>query len=337
MKKFVMAALLASNCSVAFADPSDEVIFQLKSSVVKVHTVTKSGGQSVGTGVVVSPEHVATNCHVLANASGITVRKFGDNYAPVALKADWKHDICLLRFQGLDLPAVALGDSDHLRYEQRIFSIGFPGGIPKPQVTAGNIKALYAHDDSHIIRTSAAFRMGASGSPLLDEDGKLIGINTFKSPGRNAYFYNVPVKWVKALLNAPETTTVQQEDLPFWDAPEELRPFFMQVVLPLQEERWDALERVATLWAEREPSSTEAWYYLALAEDRSGRGQQAMVHYRKSLELNPQHPAALYNMGVLASRLGDKSDYDQVLVALSGIDQAMAVELEQAVHPAAAQ
>ncbi len=110
------------------AEPSPDLTYQLKGSVAKVHVVTKSGGHGVGTGVVVAKDMVATNCHILANANGVNITKFGDSFAPVALKADWKHDLCILRFQYLDLKPVELGDSETLHYEQSMFSIGFPGG-----------------------------------------------------------------------------------------------------------------------------------------------------------------------------------------------------------------
>jgi hypothetical protein len=332
MNRSIAVAMFGMLCGQAAAEPSHELVFQLKASVVKVITSTKSGGQGVGTGVVVSQDHVATSCHVLANANGITIRKMGENHLPVAMKADWKHDICLLRFQGLPLTPVPLGDSENLQYEQPVFSIGFPGGVPKPQVTTGKIKALYIHDDSQIIRTSTSFIMGASGSPVLDDNGKIIGINTFKSPGRDAYFYNIPVKWVKKLLDAPETSTIQQEDLPFWDAPEELRPFFMRVVLPLQAEHWSELEQIAVLWTEREPASPEAWHYLGLAQDRQGKPGQAISNYQKVLVLNPHHPATLFEIGMMASRAGDRAEVEKMLLALNEIDEDMAEELRRAIR-----
>ena len=125
------------------AQPNNELIYKLKASVVKVHVTTKSGGHGVGTGVVIGKDSVATNCHVIANATGVKISKFGDSFVPDTIKADWKHDICILRFQYLDLIPVELGDSENLANEQAIFSIGFPGGPPKPQSTYGKIKALY--------------------------------------------------------------------------------------------------------------------------------------------------------------------------------------------------
>lgn len=312
------------------AEPSPDLTYQLKGSVAKVHVVTKNGGHGVGTGVVVAKDMVATNCHILANANGVNITKFGDSFAPVALKADWKHDLCILRFQYLDLKPVELGDSEALQYEQSMFSIGFPGGPPKPQVTFGKIKALYPFDDSVVVRTDASFIMGASGSPVFDEQGKLIAISTFKSPGRGAYFYNIPVKWVKALLDAPETTNLQSEVLPFWDAPPEARPYFMQVVLPYQQGEWAELEKIARDWVMKEPNTSEAHYYLALAQANLGRDQEAEKNFQKVLALQPQHTGSLMGLGLIASRSGNTLEVSRMQAALGAIHKDLAEEFNQA-------
>ncbi|MFW5432142.1 MAG: trypsin-like peptidase domain-containing protein [Methylophilaceae bacterium] len=276
----------------AKADARHELSYRLKGSVVKVHVGTKGGGHGVGTGVAVGEDLVATNCHVLANSVGVKVTKFGKGLIPVALKADWKHDLCILRFEYAELTPVELGDSENLAYEQNIFSIGFPGGPPKPQYTEGKIKALYSLDDSAIVRTDSSFVMGASGSPVFDNDGKLLAISTFKSPGKNAYYYNLPVKWVKALLKQPDITSMQTDVLPFWDAPEESRPFFMRVVSPFKHSKWDDLNRIAELWTKKEPTSAEAFYYTGLAKEKLGELAQAKIAYQQSLKLHPKHPSA---------------------------------------------
>ncbi|MCE9633075.1 MAG: trypsin-like peptidase domain-containing protein, partial [Methylophilales bacterium] len=275
MAKLLLATLLFFVLNQALAEPPEILVDALKPSVVKVQIYTKSGGRGLGSGVVVSNNLVATNCHVLAGSNGVAVVKMGESYAPVGVRSDWKHDLCLLRFTDLPFPAVVLGDSETLKYEQEIFSLGYSGGAPKPLTTWGKIKALYPMDDSQIVRTSASFRMGASGSPVFDEAGRLVAVNTFKSPGRQSYYYNVPVKWVKQLFDAPETAIIEQGDLPFWDAPEEARPFFMRVVIPLQNEEWAELERIAKLWIEREPNNAEGWYYLGLAQDKQSRSMEA--------------------------------------------------------------
>lgn len=312
------------------AETVTELAFKLKASVVKVHVATKSGGHGVGTGVVVGKDLVATNCHVLANATGVKITKFGESFIPDAMKADWKHDLCVLRFQYLDLKPVDLGDSENLKYEQAIFSIGFPGGPPKPQSTTGKIKALYSLDDSQVVRTDASFVMGASGSPVFDSEGKLIAISTFKSPGHGAFFYNVPVKWVKALLDAPETASLKTDEVPFWDAPELLRPFFMRVVLPYQNEKWVDLKIVAQEWIAKESTSPEALFYAGVAEEKLGDLTKANQYFQKVLSLHPQHVATLIELGLVANRAGKTDDVEKTRVALKAIDSELDEEFNEA-------
>lgn len=317
------------------AEPNNELIFKLKASVVKVHVATKSGGHGVGTGVVIGKDSVATNCHVISNAVGVKISKFGDSFAPDAIKADWKHDICILRFQYLDLIPVELGDSENLTNEQAIFSIGFPGGPPKPQSTYGKIKALYPLDDSHIVRTDASFVMGASGSPVFDADGKLVALSTFKSPGHGAYFYNVPVKWLKALLNTPDIASLDTKELPFWDAPELQRPFFMRVVLPYQNDKWADLKIVAQEWITAEPKSPEALFYAGVAEENLGDLAKANQYFQQVLSVYPQHVATLIELGLMANRAGKADDVEKMRVALKAINGDLDEEFTEALKPAA--
>ena len=317
------------------AQPNHELTFKLKASVVKVHVATKSGGHGVGTGVVISKDSVATNCHVIANATGVKITKFGDSFVPDSMKADWKHDICILRFQYLDLIPVEMGDSENLKNEQAIFSIGFPGGPPKPQATFGKIKALYPLDDSQVVRTDASFVMGASGSPVFDAEGKLVALSTFKSPGRGgAYFYNMPVKWIKALLNQPDIASLDTNELPFWDAPEPQRPFFMRVVLPYQNEKWLDLKIVAQEWIVKEPTSPEAFFYAGVAEENLGDLTKANQYFQKTLSLHPQHVATLFELGLMANRAGKAEDVEKTRVALKAINGDLDEEFTEALKPA---
>jgi len=326
---FVVTAVFLS-IHQSFAEPSPQLVMQVHQAVVQVHVEDKNGEHGLGSGVVVAQDSIATNCHVLANARGVIAAQGEDNYSPVALKADWRHDLCLLKFERLPLKPIVLGDTEKLSYEQPVFSIGHSSGSVVPIITFGKIKAIYPFDDSHIIRSSSAFRMGASGSALFNEEGVLVGINTFKSPGRNGYYYALPVEWIKRLMDKPEVSLTTATESPFWDVPEEKRPYFMRIVPPLQAERWDELGKLAQAWTEIEANNAEAWYYLGMAEARQGHDMQAMDHYRKAATLNPQHAGALFELGMIASRAGNQDEVHRVVAALAGLDGDMAEEFKQA-------
>lgn len=318
----------------AFADPSPELVYNLKGTIVKVHTITRAGRQGSGSGVVVAENLVATNCHVLADSAGSNVTAMGETYIPEGVRADWKHDVCILRFQFLPLKPAAFAESDHLTYETTTFSVGFPGGAAKPLTTVGKIKALYAMDDSYVIRTSASFQMGASGSPLFNDQGKLIGLNTVKSPGANAYYYNVPAKWIKAAMTLPETDRVIQTDSAFWDAPLGKRPYWMQVVLPMQAGRWQDLLLVANEWQQHEPNEPEAVYYDALAQYNLGAVEQAKVEFKRVLVLNPHHTSSILALAKIAQEQGAQAELKDLSRMLSALDEGALDQLNPVVKAA---
>jgi serine protease Do len=205
-----------------------------------------------------------------------------------------------------------------------------PGDSPAPYVALGKIKALYDMDDAHVIRTSAQFAIGASGSPLFDYEGKLIAISTLKSPGRNAYFYNMPVKWVKDLLLQPEIKLDTPPSAIFWDVADEQRPFFMRVVLPYQNAKWQELKVVADAWLAKEPTSLEALFYAGVAAENLGDLNKANQYFAQVLKLQPQHSATLIELGLMANRAGKADEVAKTHVALKAIDVDLDDEFTEA-------
>lgn len=299
--------LFSTSALVAHAELDHELVYRLKASVVKVHSMTQTGGHGVGSGVVVAPDTVATNCHVLANSSGVSVSKFGDSVSPVGMVADWKHDICLLKFQYLELPPVKLGTTAALHYGDAVFSIGFPGGPPKPQTIAGHVKALYPYDDSLIVRTDAAFIMGASGSPTFNQTGELVALSTFKSPGKQAYFYSVPVEWIQTLFGKQASNSIQADATPFWDLPLNERPFWMQVMIPYQNSDWPAVEQIARTWLSQQAEAAEAHFYLASALHGQGHLAAAQQAYLQATTLEPNYLEAWSGLALLAQQSAQPS------------------------------
>ncbi len=306
--------------------PKPEFILALSNSIAKVHVEDKNGQHGIGSGVVVAVNNVATNCHVISNARGIAVNKLGNSYAPIALKADWHHDLCILVFDDLPLKPFEFGESAKLQYEQHIFALGYSGNSPRPVESFGTMKALIPLDDSQLIRTTAGFRMGASGGALLDYDGKLIGFTTFKSPGRQGFYYSLPVEWVEKLLDQPTISLTAQTEQPFWDVPEKQRPFFMQVVQPLQTEEWSTLELISKAWVTLEKSNPEAWLYLGMAEQGLQEFDKAKQTYNKVLTLAPKHSSAFYQLGVIAMAQNDKTEAMNIAKKLEAIDPDFAEE-----------
>ena len=225
MLKITYLTLLVFSLNLYSATPVEnknktlnELSFSLNPSIVKVHTANKQGNHGVGSGVVVAKDHVVTNCHVIADAKGIHVTKYGVSYPPYALLADWKHDLCILKFEYLKLKPVNLGGNDKLQYETEVFGKNYGGNTVKPHTSVGAVKGIFDLNGYKIIQSSAWFSMGASGGGLFNDKGELIGITTFKTPGLGS-FYSVPVEVIKKLLadnNDISITTINVYDEISW-------------------------------------------------------------------------------------------------------------------------
>ena len=142
MKIIVACWSLLFLSNVSFAMPPDGMVYQLKSTVVKIRVNLPNGHYGVGSGVVVAKDQVVTNCHVVANAATVNVLKFGESFRASSIKADWQHDVCIIRFDGLNTEIAQLGSSKNLQYEQPVFTISFPNNAPKPQATYGFVRCV---------------------------------------------------------------------------------------------------------------------------------------------------------------------------------------------------
>ena len=324
---FLLAVLLSPAAN-AFDQQS---LMRVFFSIVLVRGYNPDGSLAYGSGVVIGPNKVVTNCHVLRKTNQAWVSQGEDAFAIVSVHVDAMHDLCLLNTDNLPVQPVSLGNTAELGKGNEAFAIGHSNGVPAPLTSYGQIKSLYPFEGGNVVRTSARFSLGASGSALFDGNGRLIGINTFKTPGRAAYFYAVPVEWVKNLENKPVQNKLPVSGQAFWELPDEQKPFFMQAALPDLNEDWVRLQEISKRWIEAEPRSAEAWYELGIAQEGLALKAEAEQSYRKAAELNPQHSEALYRLGVFASERGDRQEMHDVSTKLTQIDSEMAADFNKTV------
>ena len=181
----------------------------------------QAGQSGSGSGFVIDDEgHIITNDHVVEAGSGYRVR-FGENGEPIEarlLGTDPSVDLALLKVDpekvGDELQPLELGASENLRPGDPAIAIGSPFGLAGT-VTAGIVSALgrtieapNGFSISGAIQTDAAINPGNSGGPLLDEQGRVIGVNSqIRTGGGNANTgvgFAVPVDEIKRSLPALE-------------------------------------------------------------------------------------------------------------------------------------
>ncbi len=166
--------------------------------------------QSLGSGVIVDPSGlVVTNHHVIEGMTDVKVSLADKREIPAKiLLRDPRTDLAVLKLQeGEGYPSMELADSDQLQVGDLVLAIGNPFGVGQT-VTQGIISALARtqvgiSDYGFFIQTDAAINPGNSGGPLVDMNGRAVGINSAifsKSGGSVGIGFAIPSNMVKVVL-----------------------------------------------------------------------------------------------------------------------------------------
>jgi serine protease Do len=179
-----------------------------------------------GSGVILhSDGYIVTNAHVVAYARRVRVtlptpspnghsivRPSGRTREATIVGFDRETDLAVLKIEEKGLPAVALGDSDQLRQGHLVLAFGSPLGLEN-SVTLGVVSAVgrqrAAEDPMVYVQTDAPINPGNSGGPLVDANGRVVGINTHilsQSGGSEGIGFAVPSNIVRTVFDQLRTT-----------------------------------------------------------------------------------------------------------------------------------
>ena len=169
--------------------------------------------QAQGSGFVYDTSgHVITNAHVVDGAESAKVRfADGKSYDATVVGVDASTDLAVLK---VDAPAsalhpIGLADSSQVAVGDVVVAIGSPFGLEN-SVTAGIVSALgrsmqapNGYTITGAIQTDAAINHGNSGGPLLDLDGKVVGVNAqieSESGGNDGVGFAIPSSTVASIV-----------------------------------------------------------------------------------------------------------------------------------------
>ncbi|GHU32368.1 peptidase S1 [Spirochaetia bacterium] len=174
--------------------------------------VLQDGGS--GSGSIIDPRgYVLTNNHVIEKANKVFINlSDGSQFAGTVVGADPENDIAVIKFtppQDQSLCTIPFGTSDNIKVGQKVLAIGNPFAFERT-LTVGIISGLgrpiktsSQHVIQNMIQTDASINPGNSGGPLLDTQGKMIGINTMiysPSGGSVGIGFAVPVNTAKRVV-----------------------------------------------------------------------------------------------------------------------------------------
>ena len=220
---------------------------------------------SYGSGFFVSQEHIVTNYHVIAGAAHGTAKIVGKTrryliQGIVAIDVD--NDLALLQVTIPGVKPLRLGDNDKVRIGDQVYVAGSPKGL-EGTFSDGIISRI---SRGEYLQMTAPISPGSSGGPVLNSEGKVIGVAFMTIEGGQNLNFAIPSKYVKALLNTKGTGT------------------------PL---------------AQREHNiSAETYYYRGNTKHDIGFYQNAISDYSKAIRLKPDFVEAYHNRGNTKASLG---------------------------------
>jgi S1-C subfamily serine protease len=215
----VLSAMIAVGAAIVWNNAGAESLPNLMwgQSVVKVMADSRNGRVSMGSGVVVAQDRVATNCHVTRTANSIVVSKGTSGYPVVAQSSLPEQDVCILHTLNLKLPAARLGKITQVAPGDEIFVFGFPAAVGLGMVR-GVVRKLHGLGDDFILETDAGFIRGTSGGALFTTQGDLIALPTFMHRDEEGgHFFAVPVEWVRKALTQHPAPVAELDVLTFWE------------------------------------------------------------------------------------------------------------------------
>ena len=174
----------------------------IETAVIGVVTVRTDIAQ--GTGFLITNDgYIVTNYHVVENAQAATITTSDNQNHEVSLKGyNSELDLALLKIDGTYSP-LELGNSDNIQVGEKVIDIGNPLGL-QFSVSQGIVSAVHRtgpNDLDYYIQTDAALNPGNSGGPLINTQGKVIGINNFKAGDSESLGFALESNYIKQVVN----------------------------------------------------------------------------------------------------------------------------------------
>lgn len=282
------------------AGDAERVFDSVRASVVTISTLDEHNEiEGEGSGVVVNPGQVVTNCHVVQEAAAIRVRNGGKELTADWTLADTQRDLCLLDVKGLTAPVVKIRSHADIRVGEPAYAVGNPLGFGLA-ASAGIVSSVSEIRGQTQILTSAPISPGSSGGGLFDADGRLIGITTRFFNGAQNLNVALPADWVGDLFQRgtrhENTTVAVSPDRDWQTEAEALRTAG----------HWSQLAELTRQWGVAFPTSAQAGTYLGLALSNLNRPQEAKQALLAALQRDAHNATARSYLASALYSLGEK-------------------------------
>ena len=304
--------LLAVN---AVGKTAAEVFEKASQSVVVVKIQNAKGKDiALGSGVVLPGGDVATNCHVIDRAVGITVYQGKKGYNAIPRYLDYDRDVCSLSVPDMKAPAISIGSTKTLKVGSRVYAIGAPEGLILT-LSEGIISSLRPVEGGQYLQITAPISHGSSGGGLFDEEGRLIGLTTFYIADGQQLNFAVPIEWIGELSQRHKKISKSEDSYIDW---------LNKAIVLEQKQDWQGLTNHALKKIKTSPLIDITWYVLGVAYSKSNDTTKAIEAYQQALQINSAFADAWYALGLAYGKSG------QTAKAIEAYQQALRINPEYA-------
>ncbi len=267
-------------------DRSPAEVFQEVSPAIVVIHARLPDGMSQGSGFVVdSSGIIATNFHVVGGATDIEIKfKDGKTY-PVTgiIDYDVERDVCVLKIDAYGLPVASLGNANLLEPGSKVYVIGAPLGL-EYSITDGLYSGKRKDLGQNVLQFSAPISPGNSGGPLLDNQGRVVGITTFIKPEGQNLNFAIPINEIKKFfrtsvkMNMAEFAAKLSKAYYYYDLARQAYYNY---------ESWETVNNYARQAIGADPSFIDGQIFLAGIYLEQGRLNESNEQLKKAIEVSP--------------------------------------------------
>ena len=304
--------------AVASAQNTEQLAEKARAATVYLEMADKDDNiLGFGSGFFVGQSQIATNFHIIAGAAKGTA-KLADSTTKYTVDgisaADEENDLAILKVTGFEGDPLPLGNSDAARIGDTVYVAGNPKGL-KDKFSKDTINNLHEGNAKKRFQMTALISPGNSGGPVLNGNGKAIGISLITlEEGQNLNFA-IPSNKIKELL------TQSGEAKPLWrgkqsiSAETYLRRGYAKYRLDQYQPAIDDYDAAINL----KPDFAAAYYFRGTVKRSLGQYKEAIEDYDTAIDLKSDFAVAYYFRGTIRGDLGEHfiaiQDYNKAIDA----------------------
>jgi hypothetical protein len=290
-----------------------QVFEKVKDAVVVVKTLDAQGKvKAQGSGVLLAPGRIATNCHVVEGGASYEVGRGKELIFATLYAEDGSRDICLLDAKGIQGKPAQLGKAARLKVGDPVYAVGAPQGLELS--LSDGIVAQLRGGPAPLIQTTAAISQGSSGGGLFDGEGRLVGLTTCYLERGQSLNFAMPAEWIDE-VKPGRTPAAEGRSHTEW---------LKRAIAMEKLKDWQELLEWCRKWTEREPNDVVSWYNLGVAYDELNRFNDAVEAYRQAVRIDLDYAEAWNGLGTAYFHLDRFND------AIEPYRQAIRIDPENA-------